>query len=190
MSAYSVLPPTRFDGGSRFIFGLEATQANHHSIYEDAGSPFTPSSMKKVAFLPVHTFVQGRADPLRAILRVHGFRDNAKVTPTIVKPLPILVIDHQRIAVGQAHNLAVQIDRLTRDQADGVIIATQPPAVRFSDGGVGTVDQAVRSDRTILSMQGDEDDILKAHQGYLLVSCPWSVSALAGVSCMVAEGAA
>ena len=178
------------NGGVGFFLGGEDTQASTLAINSNTSKPApSPSSMFGSGLHEIHSRIPRACmtsfDPVLGIL---SLGEQAKVVHATVKPDSVTVVNDQGITVIHASDFSVQQQGTVVLASVGVASRIQAPEVLQHPISFLGVNQGVRLDRTVTRIQGDEGDILVAHQGNLLVSCPWSAPTLAGVFPSVAEG--
>src|SRR3954466_7133560 len=106
-------------GGSRLVFGIEAPQMDQLAIHDDACYPMPSGTISGIGLLPSYALMQRASDALGSILGILSLGHNLQVSPAIIESLAVTVIDNAKIAVGQPHDLTMQVDSFAGDLADG-----------------------------------------------------------------------
>jgi hypothetical protein len=189
MSVYGVGHVLESEGSNSLggvLFVGEVAYMMHDAV--ECG-PSTPAACRTTVsrLLPGNASILRRGESFLfgSVLGVLGWGDFPEIAGPIVQVLPIDVVDDDGVTIFGAHDFSMQIDDHARLDASGSFIATKMPAVLIDPERISGVDQGVRSNGAVTSIQGDEGDILKAHQSSLLVSVPASFARWQGHSLLV-----
>lgn len=159
-----VLKPELLHRSGGFFFGTEVPDMMHNAFDRGASDPLIFCPKFGAALFEPYSTMFGRATPTPFVLTVLSRCNKPQITAPVIEPLPIDVIYDGVITVADTHDFSVQIDRLSRANADGPVISTHMPTMLVDPLGIYRIDQAVGSNGTVTSIQRDEGDILNTHQ--------------------------
>lgn len=149
-------------------------------VHRDIRFPLVQPGAVRHAAIP-----RGPALLSREVLHVLVAGNDAKVAAPAVQTVAVDVVNLDAISLRQSEQRAVQVDDLLSlsalQVAAGVPVAVQAPASLVDELSISSVNDGVSHDRAVSSAQGDQDDIIVVHHGYLRGVAPPAATNSAGV---------
>lgn len=156
--------PGLFDDGGSFVLGLKMPEMTGPTVDRETGGPSPGERAIQLTGLFQRYASVGRGtQALQTILGVLGRRYRTQICSSVVATLTVDMVDDDEVTVAYSHDLAMQPDSGSSIMAGRIAIGSHMPTMLIDPQGIHGINQGIRSDGSIASVQRDEGDILVAH---------------------------